>query len=271
MLSDLHIGQKHTYEETGGLGEYSLATYHRRLNNLRLGVRDIVELHSQLYPLPVLNLFMLGDNTHGMNGVGKWSAAYIEASIIDQVMIGVKSLADTVYYFLGMFEEIHVWGVGGNHGRAADKGAEKDYVNWDFVVYRMLELFFKDNPRVKFYAPRTWYIDATIRNHRFLLLHGEDVKGGNFPIQSLARVEQKMAGMLKGHPDYTMIGHFHSAAELTTNHGELFINGSFIGPDMHSAKAIQAGGRPTQKLFGIHDRRGVTWRYNLDLDAERDE
>lgn len=269
MLSDLHIGQQFTLEETGGLGEYSLEVFSKRLKNLQCAVTDIIELHSQLYHIPKLNLFMLGDNVQGMNQVGAWSAAYIDMSIMDQLAAGVKAIADMIYYFLSIFEEVNVWGISGNHGRAAQKGVEKEFVNWDYLMYQFVEAHFANNPRVKFYCPKTWYIFTTIRNHRFLILHGEDIKGGNVPLNSLQRSEQKIAGLLGEHPHYTLAGHFHTAAELSTNHGELFLNGSFIGPDMHSLKNIQAGGRPTQKLFGIHDRWGVTWRYNLDLESER--
>jgi hypothetical protein len=267
ILSDLHIGQKFSYEETGGLAEYSLETYLRRLDHLKNRVTRITELHRNLYELPTLNVFMLGDNTHGMAGVGKWSAAYIDRSIIDQTMIGVKSLADFIYYMLGLYKEVHIYAVGGNHGRGAEKGAEKEYVNWDYVTYKMLELYFKDNPRVKIYAPKTWWIYTTIRNHRFLMMHGEDVKGGNFPVQSLMKVESKLIGLIKEVPHYTLAGHFHSAAEITTNHGRVLINGGFCGPDVHSLKSIQAGGKAEQKFFGIHDKRGITWTYNIDLEG----
>lgn len=271
MLSDAHIGQKHTLEETGGLGEYSMDTFEKRMKNLCKGVRDIYEKHSTLYDLPILNIFMLGDNTHGMAGVGKWSPAYIEASIIDQVFEGARVIADAVYYFLTIFKEVHIFGVGGNHGRAAEKGAEKDYVNWDYIIYKYLMAMFRNEPRVKITAPKTYFVFTMIKNHKFLLLHGEDVKGGNSPIASLSRSEAKLTGVLRDFPDYTMIGHFHSAAEQSTNHGELLINGSFIGVDMHSLKALQVGGRPVQKLFGIHEKHGLTWRYNIDLNIERED
>jgi hypothetical protein len=267
MLSDVHIGQQHTLEDTGGLGEYSLDKYHSRLMNLRARSTSIIENHSELYDLDVLNMFMLGDNVHGMNAVGQWSAAYIENSIIDQVMVGVKSMADLVYYYLTVFKEVRMWCVGGNHGRAAEKGAEKDYVNWDFVIYKFLESMFRDNPRVKLYAPRQWYIYTPICNHKFLLFHGDDVRGGSMPILGMMKSVEKLCGLIRDIPDYVLAGHFHTAAEITTNHGECFLNGSFPGPDMYSLKTIQKGGRPTQKMFGIHPTRGVTWRYNIDLDA----
>ena len=270
MLSDLHIGHSFTLEETGGLAEYSLAVFHRRLDNLRKAVTEITELHSSLYRMPTINLFLLGDNTHGMSGVGKWSQAYIDLSIVDQVMYGVRSFADFVCYMLSLYENVTLHCVGGNHGRAAEKGAEKDYVNWDYITYKMLELYFRDNPRVKIVAPKSWFIFTEIRNHKFLLLHGEDVKGGDLPIRSLLKVEDKIIRMIKDMPHYTLAGHFHNVAEVATSSGRVMINGCFSGGDPHSLKSIQVGGRPEQVFFGIHDKRGVTWKYNIDLESQRD-
>jgi hypothetical protein len=270
LLSDLHIGLKYTKEETGGLAEYGIPTFLRRLDNLKKGVTSITELHSKLYRIPRIHIFMIGDNAHGMNDVGKWSAAYIESSIIDQVFQGVNSLSEMIYYLLGLYDEVCIYGVGGNHGRAAEKGKEKDYVNWDYIIYKFLEFRFANNPRVKIEAPKAWFIQTTIRNHRFLLVHGDDVKGGNFPIQSLVKVQDKVAGLVGRHPHYVLAGHFHSAAKISTNNGRVYINGAFTGPDPHSLKNIQAGGKPEQLFFGINNRHGITWEYNIDLEAKRD-
>jgi len=201
-----------------------------------------------------------------MNNTGNWSPVYINMPIYDQMVAGFEAISDMIYYWLGLFENINFYGIIGNHGRGSNIGQEKEYVNWDYLCYNFLEARFKNNPRVKFNCPKTWWIMTQIRNHKFLLVHGEDVKGGSLPIRGLMTYEQKMLGVIKDIPDYTLAGHFHSAAELTTSHGRLLINGSFLGPDMYALKNLQAGGKAEQKIFGIHDRRGITWSYNLDLD-----
>jgi hypothetical protein len=104
-----------------------------------------------------------------------------------------------------------------------------------------------------------------IRNHKFLMVHGEDVKGKDMPVKSLMNTESRLAGILRTMPDYTLAGHFHNCAELSTNHGRVLLNGSFVGGDVYSLKNLQLGGKPEQKLFGIHDKRGITFTYNIDL------
>jgi len=154
-------------------------------------------------------------------------------------------------------------------GNCSKRGSEKEYVNWDFMTYQFLMCRFKNNPRVKFNVPKTWWIFEKIRSHKFLIVHGDDMKGMAWPAKSLLDFEQKMIGILKDIPDYTIAGHYHSAAELSTNHGKVLLNGSFIGGDIYSLKNLQRSSLPEQKIFGIHDRRGITWTYDLNLNIER--
>jgi len=99
--------------------------------------------------------------------------------------------------------------------------------------------------------------------------HGDDIRGGGSPLNGLRTWEQKMSGITGIVPHYSMAGHFHNASEMTTNNGSILINGAVCGADMYSLKQLQLGGKPTQKLFGIHDRRGITWKYDIDVSAER--
>jgi len=155
-------------------------------------------------------------------------------------------------------------------GNCAMKGQEKEYINWDYICYEYLQQRFRDNPRVKFEIPKTWWAMPTIRNHKFLLLHGDDVRGsGGTPFGGIIKCQNEMMAMLREVPDYTIIGHFHSAGEWSTNNGKVIANGSFLGPDVYALKNLTKGSKAEQKIFGIHDIRGLTWRYDIDLDMPR--
>ena len=266
VLGDQHIGHEFTLEETGGLSEYNLDIFEKRMKNLEYSIKDIYELHSELRALPNLHIVSLGDVVAGMNDAGNWSPTYIAHSIYDQAIKGFESFTDLINYCLGMFDTIHFYGLMGNHGRGAAKGTEKEYVNWDLVCYKFLEARFANNPRVKFHVPMTWWIMETIRNHKFLFMHGDDVRAGSALLKGVVNATQEMASMLKISPDYTIVGHFHAAGEWTTNSGKIIINGSFLGPDIYALKNLQKSARAEQKIFGIHDKRGITWRYDIDLN-----
>lgn len=265
VLSDSHIGHHHTMAETGGISEYNFDIFKKRVEFLKNATTDIVELHSQLYNLPNLHIFCPGDIVAGMNAAGNWSSTYINMPIIDQAVAGTDAIADMIYYWLGLFENVYFYGVYGNHGRAASKGVEKEYVNWDYVCYQFLKNRMANNPRVHFIIPDAWWLLAEIRKHKFLVLHGDNVRNS----KALEGATERMASIIGTIPDYTIAGHFHTATDFSTNFGRVILNGSFVGGDIYSLKELVRASRPVQKMFGIHDRRGVTWTYDLDLSIAR--
>jgi len=269
IFSDCHIGQEFTLEETGGISEYNLEVFKQRTKNLTYAATDIVDLHSKLYNLKTMHIFCLGDIVAGMNDVGAWSPTYINMPIFEQFVEGVEAISQMIDYWLTIFDNIKFYGVYGNHGRCSKRGSEKEYVNWDFLCYQFLMSRLKDNPRVEFNVPKTWWILEEIRSHKFLIVHGDDMRGTLWPAKSLLDFEQKMMAILKVVPDYTIAGHYHSAAELSTNHGKVLLNGSFVGGDIFSIKSLQRTSIPEQKMFGIHDKRGITWTYDLNLNIDR--
>lgn len=265
ILSDLHIGHAHSLDETGGLSQYNVDIFVNRLHGLQKSVSDIYELHSCLYELPTLHIFCLGDLVDGSNTAGAWSPVYIDTPVYDQLMIGFEHLSQSIQYLLTIFKEVKFYGVRGNHGRIAPSGVEKDYANWDNIIYHMLKIKFSDNPRIKFVIPKTWWIMENIKDHNFLLVHGDDVKGSGNAIKNLEKFSASMSGMLNRRPDYTICGHFHESSEMTSNFGKMIINGSFVGSDVYALKNLHKYSRPEQKIFGINNSHGVTWRYDLDL------
>lgn len=269
VLSDLHIGHSHSLEETGNISEYNTEVFVRRLHGLQKSVSDIYELHSNLYNLPTLHIFCLGDIVDGSNAAGAWSPVYIDTPVYDQLMLGFEHLSQCIEYLLTVFDNIKFYGVRGNHGRIAPSGVEKDYANWDNLIYNMLRVKFSENPRIQFNIPKTWWIMERIKNHNFLLVHGDDVKGSGNAIKNLEKFSTSMFGILKEKPDYTICGHFHESTELTSNFGKMIINGSFVGADVYAIKNLHKFSRPEQKIFGINNSHGVTWRYDLDLEYEK--
>lgn len=270
VLSDIHIGAYHTLEETGGLSEFNEDILARRMMNLMYAIRDIYEIHSKLYKLPAMHIVCLGDVVAGDNASGEWSQNYINMVITDQVFKGYRIISDMIKYWLGMFPKVKFYGVRGNHGRISSRGIEKDHVNWDVVCYNFLERVFENNDQVEFVCPKSWWIMEKIKGHNFLMVHGEDIKSKSMPIKGLLDFQKEMSGIVREFPDYTLAGHFHNSAELTTNHGRVIINGSVVGSDIYALKDVHAKSSPEQTVFGVHNKHGMTWKYNINLDHDRD-
>lgn len=269
VLSDLHIGHEHTLEETGGLSEYNVNIFIERLENLKSAITDIYELHSKLYRIPKLHIMSLGDIVDGANTAGAWSPVWINTPIMDQVMLGYRHISDFVHYMLSIFDEVELYAIYGNHGRIAQSGAEKKYANFDYICYKYLELEFRNEPRLKIHTTQSWWMIKEIQNHKFLMIHGDDVKAKDPPVKGVFELEKRMTGLTKIIPDYTVCGHFHNASEFTTHSGKAIVNGSFVGGDVYSLSNNMPGNLPEQKLFGVHPTVGITWTYNVNLKHER--
>jgi hypothetical protein len=270
VLSDLHIGHEHTLEETGGLSEYNVDIFIQRLENLKQAITNIYELHSSLYRIPKLHIMSLGDIVDGANTAGAWSPVWINTPIMDQISLGCYHISNFVHYMLSIFQEVEFYAIYGNHGRIAQSGAEKKYANFDYICYKNLEQEFRNEPRLKIHSTKSWWMIKEIQKHKFLMIHGDDVKSKDPPVKGVFELEKRMAGLTKIIPDYTIAGHFHNASEFTTHSGKAIVNGSFVGGDVYSLSNNMPGNLPEQKLFGVHPGHGITWTYNVNLKYNRD-
>lgn len=266
LLSDLHIGASYTLEETGGLSEFNLAIFHERLERLKSAVIEIYERHSNVCNLPVLHVFCLGDIVAGMNDAGSWSSNYIDLDIYDQMFEGVAALRDCMSVWSNMFQQVKFYGIFGNHGRVGKKGMQKDSTNWDRICYEMIRISMENYDNIEWKIPKSWWLMEKIQNHNFYLTHGDGIRGSmGIPYYGVERAERSIIGLMPEKPDYMLLGHFHSPAEIQTNSSRIIMNGSFMGGDMYSLRDLRRRDNAEQKLFGIHEKKGVTWNYNIQL------
>ncbi len=266
MVSDMHIGASYDYEDTGGLSQYNLEIFKKRLNTMKHALLEIVERHRTMYDLPELHIFSLGDVVAGQPGCGQWNDNYIHLGTMEQVTEGTYALRDLLATWSTAFKKITFYGIYGNHGRVGKKGQTKTSDNWDRACYRMLQLSLCEYDNIEWHLPKTWWLNPKIQGHSFYLCHGDGIKGTT--LAGVEKAESKIAGMLEQRLDYFLMGHFHSPAEIQTNSSRVIMNGSFMGGDMYSLRDLGKNSAPEQKIFGIHKKKGITWTYNIYLDGE---
>ena len=242
-----------------------------------------------------------------MNDAGNWDSMHIEQDIIDQVFNCINCVSEKLDLVLNHVEEVELWCIYGNHGRAAKIGTENDHVNWDYVIYKIMERQFSRMPNIKFHIPKSKIEIAEIFNSKFLLMHGDGIKSwAGIPWYGLHRAESRLRNLVdltkdKGklldeikrqYPealkddakdidvmkilniayqycqtfDYMMLGHFHQPGEIETHGGKIIMNGCFAGGDNYSIKQLLTSSTPAQLFFGVHPKRKITWRYNIELE-----
>jgi len=274
LMSDAHVGLHFTKEETGGLNEYSLGIFQERARNLCKSVIDIVELHSKMYPIPELHVLCLGDMVQGSNLGGEWGPAYIREHVVDQVKYSADSISSCLATWSRMFKKVHFHGIIGNHGRAGiNKSSDNFAANFDNIVYTIVEGRMALHPNVFVHNERSWWGRKDINGADFVYTHGDYFKGSN--LANLSRAEKGIQALIGSKKDGKLfdvlcIGHFHTFAEQETSQGQVIVNGSFIGGDIHSMSHLALTSRPTQTIMGVHPKNGVTWTYHLDMDIPRE-
>jgi predicted phosphodiesterase len=268
-LSDIHIGASYTKEDTGGLSEYNLDIFRKRLGILEDAVLEIAERHRHVCDIPHLHVFCLGDIVAGMPDAGAWSSNYIDLDIYDQMFAGVSSLRDTLAKWSRAFDRVTFYGIFGNHGRIGKRGLVKNSTNWDRICYEFVRISLSEYDNIDWKIPQSWWLMEKIQNHNFYLTHGDGIKGSmGIPYYGVERAERSILGLMPSKPDYLILGHFHSPAEIQTNSGRIIMNGSFIGGDIYSLNDLKRKDKAEQKLFGIHEKMGITWTYNIHLNKE---
>lgn len=269
LLGDLQVGEVVDLAGTGGLGHFNYDVFVQRLNTMQAKVTRITKGHQSYLPLRTLNIFGLGDFVEGMT-IYPGQLNHIDLDLIDQVFLGSARVAEFVVALLGVYERINLFGVLGNHGRIGRKGELPTTANLDYMFLRHLEAQLDEYiaaGRVSCEFPKTFFQVVERQNHRFFLVHGDDIKGWmSMPWYGAQRAVQRWQELVTERFDYFIFGHHHTTASWESNSKEVIANGSFVGTNEYSAKQLNIGGRPSQVLFGLHPEVGLTWRYRLMLD-----
>lgn len=302
IMSDLHLGLAVRSAEVGGFSEYNKDIFIDRLDSLVEKVIRISDRHRKSCKIDTLNLFMLGDNVHGSNNAGQWGFLNTEQNVVDQLFILWDEVERAILKLKTSFPKMNIHCVCGNHGRVAKRGFEKNFVNWDFILYHMLQRTLKDQKGIKWSIPRAPFDMATVNGHKFLLIHGDQVKAnGGVPFYGMVRAESKYRALFDRNVDiqkiqqeaveegidkadfetqmkfiaeriksfdYMVMGHFHHMAELeTSSGGRIIMNSSFAGGDDYSINTLLTANTAAQKFFGVHPE-GKSWTYDIGLDRE---
>lgn len=261
VFSDSQIGSLVNPKETGGLGSYSTEEFLARLDFFKEKLAKIFEIERSVVPYRRINVFFLGDIIEGAT-IFRGQLRSIDKNVVQQVMVSVNALSDFISWLSTLFAEVGCYCVVGNHGRIGLKGELSPMDNLDYLTYKWVEERTADITNVEVNVADTWWMAVERMRHRFVLVHGDDVKAWmNIPFYGADRSEGRMQRLLGIGFQYFVIGHHHTPAEF----GNVIMNGNWVGGSEFSLKVIQAGGLPSQKLFSVHRAFGITWSRDVKL------
>ena len=273
MISDIQAGTYITKESTGGLNEYNWSVLEKQFDALYYGLEEIVLRHKMVAPINNLHVHLIGDIVEGWD-IFKGQNNSIDKDIAHQLLDITDLLADFLDKTRALFNHIHVVGVPGNHGRIGRRGENLHYVNYDYIVYKLVEKLLLNYPEFTWQISESWWQVDSIYNYNFLMFHGDDIRGWQgipyYGIDRAAKNYRELLELIGIHYDYMEIGHFHMPSELAGVTTEKFVNGCWPGGTIYSMKGLGASNTPIQKLFAVHPKQGVTYRYPIRLIVHKD-
>lgn len=284
VISDVQAGQVVNAKEMGGLGNFNSNVLIQEIDNLQEAVLRIRRYHPNVRKIHVP---FVGDIVEG-NTIYQGQLRSVDANVIEQVIFCVEHFARMLHFLCHLFDEVECYGVIGNHGRIGLKGELSPMANFDYLIYKWLEERLRTVKQVKWAIPDTWWQIMPVLGWRFLLVHGDNAGSsyGSIPYYAVTRHATKYQNLFRtmkridfpaevgniGVPqeigdgfDVMICGHFSTAAILNTPGGLVIMNGSFPGGTELSLKSMQLGDIPSQTLFAVHQKWGVTWHRHINL------
>lgn len=283
--SDWHYGEVVLPSEVNGINEFNNEVFRRRMRMLVERTVDLCKNHHNIRgEYPGIVVVLGGDMISGM--LHPELAENDESEINDQILEvagfliwGLKQMAD-------QFGKVFVPCVPGNHGRQYDKKPRmKKYAhrNADWLVYQLLERHFHPrdamtgeplpgwDTRIELMIPDTGEALFSAYGVRFMVVHGDDlgVRGGDGIIGAIGPI---MRGEIKlrhsqaeiGRDyDVVLLGHWHQTLYLK----RAIVNNCLKGYDEFARRQLRAvPTAPSQNLFFVHPRRGITARWEVMLE-----
>ncbi len=182
-------------------------------------------------------------------------------------------LADFCRYLLAHFDTVTVYAVDGNHGRIGRRGQFGPMDNADRMLYRILALLLRDEPRFELrmtdpQGERNWYQVMELGSYSAMLIHGDQIRGhSGFPWYGLGkRVGGWGSGGIPERFQDVYMGHWHQRAMIPLNQRNVWVNGSTESTNTYASESLAAQSEPSQWLLFVDPEAGrVTASFGVML------
>lgn len=270
MLSDLHWGEVVDPKQIGGVNTYNMSIADKRLKKVAEGALRLLSILSPKLDYPGIVVPLGGDMISG--NIHDELMATNEMNTMPTVLDLYGKLVWLIRFFADKFGKVFLPCVTGNHGRDTRKiwGKDRHATSFDWLLYCLLAKHFENDDRITFLIPDGSDAFYKIYNHRFLMSHGDQFRGGDGVIGVLGPVirgdykKRSRNSQIGLEYDTMILGHFHQHIQLT----KLIINGSLKGYDEFAYSNNFSYERPQQALWITHPKHGITYRMPVYVDTE---
>lgn len=261
VMGDIHYGKL--------TPTFTPAVVAQRLDKLAHGlerIRCLLTSGDSAYHFDKLVLVNVGDCVEG-SGIYPTQEHHLAVSNVEQQ---ANELAQLMRSFT--LEIRKTWGqvehvvVPGNHGRQGRFAHESS--NFDVVYYNYLRyLLAPDNVGVvanELSDP--FFQKMQLRGHNYLLYHGADIRmWGGIPWYGIQRRTLSWLATKLAPIDVLLMGHFHVMWMWQISNLRLLTTGTMVSDDEWSRRNLGMEPSTAWWLFGVSDKRPITWNFALDL------
>ena len=215
QLTDIHYGETQRKEEVNNSNEYNKEICERRVNQVVDDFIGICKNNLSNYTYPGVVCVLSGDN---LTGQIHDLAEPNDQTPIEQVIGITNILIGQIRKLNKEFTKVFCPFVTGNHGRMSKfrtktKGRVNDSL--ETLVFHFVSMAFDDNDDVTFMNSESDELYFSINGRRFILMHGDNFKGGSgiggvvVPIKRGRAKKLESANNIGKAFDTMIIGHFH--------------------------------------------------------------
>jgi hypothetical protein len=269
LVSDLHWGERVDPQQVGGVNEYNLDIAHRRTRLLINNTVDLLRNHMVNPHYPGIVMAIGGDMFSG--DIHEELSRTNEEPIMPMVLDLYGVLIWCIQKMADEFGEIFVPCVTGNHSRTTMKPPSKNRnkLNFDWLLYKLLDKFFEKDERVTFYIPEGPDALYKVYSTRYLLTHGDQFRGGDGMIGALGPIirgdhkKRSRNAQVGLEYDTLLLCHFHQLIQMQ----RLIVNGSLVGYSEYAHLGNFGFEPPRQALWITHPERGITFQMPVLVES----
>lgn len=272
FASDLHWGEVVDASQIGGVNEFDMAIANKRIRRMVEVAIDLLNNHMVNPNYPGIVFALGGDMVSG--GIHEELMATDEHEIMAVVLDLFGALTWCIQTLAERFGRVFVPCVTGNHGRNTHKIRAKgrNYTSFDWLLYCFLAKRFEGDKRVSFLIPNGPDALYKIYDHRYLLTHGDQFRGGDGMIGALGPIirgdhkKRSRQTQIGASYDTMLLGHWHQLIQLQ----RLIVNGSLKGYDEYAYSNNFGYEPPRQALWITHPQHGITFSMPVNVDEPRE-
>ncbi len=272
FASDWHWAENVDPKQIGGVNEYNLEIAQQRARAMIETAIDLCFNHLKTPKYPGI-VFILGGDMFSGN-IHTELATTNDMELMPAVLDIWAVLVWCIEQLADKFGKVFVPCVSGNHGRNTFKiqAKNRNYTNFDWLLYQFLAKRFEDDKRVQFLIPDGSDAYYSIYGHRYLLTHGDQFRGGDGVIGALGPIirgdhkKRSRNAQIDQEYDTMLLGHWHQLIQLQ----RLIVNGSLKGYDEYAYANNFGYEPPRQALWITHPNHGITFSCAVNVERKKE-